>query len=109
MAFVAETRRILYLMNRQDELQRLVRWAVRNRLTGPRKCYEGHLEDVERKLWRCRVQSLGAAKLAYRASFLKRILFRPPRYPARGSAAGYARRNQNSHLPLAWMQKGRYA
>lgn len=109
MAFVAETRRILYLMNRQDELQRLVRWAVQKELAGPRKCYEGHLEDVEQKLLRCRVQSPGAAKLAYRASFLKRILFHPPRYPARGSAAGYARRNQNSHLPLAWMQKGRYA
>src|SRR5690606_8792083 len=61
MAFLAETQRILFLLNRQEELQHLVKWAVRKELTGPRKCYEGHIENVERKLLRFRVETPRAA------------------------------------------------
>lgn len=89
---MAETRRILYLLNREEELQRLVRWAVRKRLPGPRSCYERHLEEVERKLLRCRMESPQAAQWARRAHVLKRLLVSRPRYPMRGAAAGYSRR-----------------
>lgn len=92
MAFVAETRRILYLMNRQEELQRLVKWAVRKELSGPRKCYEGHIENVERKLLRSRVETPRAALWAQRAHALKRLLINRPRYPRRGAATEYSRR-----------------
>ena len=91
-AFVAETRRILFLINRQEELQRLVKWAVRKELTGPRKCYEGHIENVERKLLRYRVEAPRAASWAQRAHVLKRLLVSRPRYPRRGAAAEYSRR-----------------
>lgn len=96
MAFVAETRRILYLMNRQDELQRLVQWAVQKELAGPRKCYEGYIENVERKLLRSRVETPRAASWAQRAHVLKRLLVSRPRYPKRGAAAEYSRRYATS-------------
>lgn len=89
--FVTETRRILYLLNREEELQRLVKWAIRKRLPGPRKCYEDHLEDVERKLLRCRMETPQAAQWARRAHVLKRLLVSRPRYPQRGAAVGYSR------------------
>lgn len=96
MAFVTETRRILYLMNRQEKLQRLVKWAIRKKLTGPRKCYEGHIENVEQKLLRYRVEAPRAASWARRVHVLKRFLVSRPRYPRRGAAAEYSRRYATS-------------
>lgn len=83
---------ILRLLNRHDELQRLVRWAKRKRLAGPRKCYKSHLEDMERRLFRYRVESPATVRKARCLQLMKRVLFRPPRYPAKGAALGYSRK-----------------
>jgi len=82
---------ILRLLNRRAELERLLRWAERKRLTGPRRCYAFHLVDVERLLFRYRVNSPAATRWALCVYRLKCLLFPSPRYLARGAAAGYAR------------------
>lgn len=86
-----ETWNILRLLNRRAELERLVRWAERKRLAGPRRCYAFHLVDVERLLFRYRVNSPAATHWALCLYRLKCLLFPPPRYLARGAAASYAR------------------
>lgn len=86
-----EVRTILRLFNRQAELRRLVRWATRKQLAGPRRCYVSHLEDVDQRLFRYRVSSPAVVRWARWAFRLKCLLYRPPRYPGRGAAAGYAR------------------
>ncbi|HMN11389.1 MAG TPA: hypothetical protein PKD55_03570 [Bellilinea sp.] len=117
--------RLLWLLNRRAELKRLVGWATRRHLTGPHRYYQQHLDDVERKLLRCQLECPGIMRWARWVHFVNRVLFRPPRYPARGSAAGYAARKHLSRTHSferknwrligaddpggVWTQKGRDA
>jgi hypothetical protein len=81
---------ILYALNRRGELERLIRWAARKRLTGPLKCYQHRLDDEDRRIWRYTVQSPRLVAWAHRVHRLNKLINPAPRYLARGSAAGYA-------------------
>jgi hypothetical protein len=43
---------ILHCLNRQDELQRLIQWADRKKLSGPCRAYNTRLDDEEHRLFR---------------------------------------------------------
>ncbi len=82
---------IVYILNRRSELERLVAWATRKRLTGPRRLYRSRLLDEEIRLSKYTVMSPGyAVTLAYLVHFSNRLVFPPHRYMRRGAAAGYA-------------------
>ena len=79
------------LFNRRDELQRLIAWAARKRLSGPRKAYEYLLADCEHHLMRLRgdrPQLIGWATSLHMISMLFRYT---PRFYHRGAAASYRR------------------
>ncbi len=99
---------ILRLHNRRAELQRLVRWATRKRLPGPRTCYERHLDDVELRLFRYRVHFPTVTRWARWTHRIKCVLFPPPRYPARGSAAGYSMKNRRQFKKIYGLQGQNY-
>jgi hypothetical protein len=80
---------IVCTLNRQTELERLVSWAERKRLPGPRRLYQRRLADEEMRLTHYALRfprQLFWAHLVHRLSNLISTL---PRYPARGSAATY--------------------
>ena len=81
--------RILCLYNRRSELNRLVAWAKRKRLSRSLHLYKNRLEDTERILFRYRVESPRITALAYRVHQFGYFLFPQSRYPAKGSASGY--------------------
>ena len=87
-------RLIFRMMNRRGELKRLVQWAERKRLAGPRRSYQVQLDDAERLLNQYTLRSPGAAKWARRTYQLAQWIVPAPRFPARGSAAAYCRRNR---------------
>ena len=83
---------ILCTMNRRAELERLIEWANRKRLAGPRRAYQSRYWDEERRLLHYRVdvpQLVNHARILYR---LKCLLAPAPRYYSRGAAAGYRRK-----------------
>jgi hypothetical protein len=77
------------LYNREAELTRLIRWAVRQRLTKPRRLYERRLGEMQDLLFRIQRRSPGASRWAQRVQRLAAFLFPPPLYPGKGSASGY--------------------
>lgn len=95
---------ILRLINRQAELQRLVSWAERKHLSGPRRCYETHLEDTNQVLLRYWLNYPGIAHWAQRAHYLNRVLSPVLRYPKLGSAAAYVKRNR---IEATWQTASR--
>ena len=88
------TYRLLWLFNRRTELTRLIAWAKRKKLAGPRKCYERHLDDIEQKLLRYSLRHPGPAKWAFRLQQISSWLSPPPRYPRPGAASYYSSRYQ---------------
>jgi hypothetical protein len=81
---------ILHAMNRQAELVRLVEWAGRKRLAGPRRAYQARLSDEERRVLRYTLNYPRLAAWARRVQRLNRLISPAPRYLARGSAAIYS-------------------
>src|SRR5688572_9750494 len=84
-----ELYRILCILNRHKELERLVQWAARKRLTGPLKMYRNRLADEERRLLRYSVdfpRLFAYARLLFQ---FNHIINSAPRYPAKGSAKAY--------------------
>ena len=80
---------ILCSCNRQYELQRLVIWARRKKLTPPLSLYENRLAVEEKRLFRYAITYPRLMSLARMVSLFRRILFPPPRFLPKGSAAGY--------------------
>lgn len=80
---------ILCAFNRRTELQRLVEWAERKKLSHPLKLYQNRLADEEKHLFRYRLQSPRLTAYASLLHQLTHILLPAPRYLARGSARGY--------------------
>lgn len=76
-------------LNRQTELERLVRWATERKLPGPRRLYEARLADERRRLLRYRLNAPRAFRWARWLAWLSHPLRVAPRYPAKGSAAAY--------------------
>lgn len=77
------------LLNRRAELERLIRWAARKRLKGPRLFYERRKQDTEQRLWRYTMRVPQLARYARWLHLLYRLLFPPVRYPRKGAAGGY--------------------
>lgn len=80
-----------WLYNREAELVRLIKWAKQKRLTGPHRLYEWRLLDTQAGLQRIRFRSPRAAAWAEMGHGLVEIIFSPPKYRPKGSAAGYRR------------------
>jgi hypothetical protein len=85
---------ILRLLNRRAELERLVSWATRKSLPGPRGFYHSRLLDEEVRLSRYTITSPRlVVTLAYLLHNFNRLVFPPRRYMRRGAAAAYSSKN----------------
>ena len=84
-----EIRAILYCLNRQDELSRLIAWANRKHLHGPRKAYQIKLDDTERRLFHYQVSSPRLIVYARLLHNLKKVLFPPPHSHRKGATSAY--------------------
>ena len=92
---------ILNVYNRQRELLRLQAWARRKQLAHPERLYRYRLDDEVVRLSRYTVQYPTLTRLAGLVHSLNNLFFPPPRYPRRGSAAGYRRRHSRSRIVSA--------
>ncbi|NWG32722.1 MAG: hypothetical protein HXY29_14705 [Rhodocyclaceae bacterium] len=75
--------------NRQAELTRLIAWAERKRLPGPRRCYQRRLDDEQCRHARDMLRYPHMTAWAHRAHIVCKLIYRAPRYPRRGQAAAY--------------------
>ncbi len=80
---------ILTLMNREDELCRLAKWADKHRYTNPLRLYKTRLTDTEKALFRARIDTPYATRYAHAAFILKKVLFPRLKYYTKGSARAY--------------------
>jgi hypothetical protein len=83
---------ILACFERRDDLARLIKWAERKRLRGPRDAYVDRLFDEETRLMRHHLNSPRNYSVARFVHNTKRF-FAPPRTYYRGSAAKYRAAN----------------
>ena len=79
-------------LNRQAELQRLVEWASRKRLKGPRNYYQLCLQDTQRRIFTLQVRSPRLTTLAWSLQYFNTLLFPTPRYFPSGAAKAYRNR-----------------
>ena len=78
---------------RQADLERLVRWATRKRLAGPRTHYQTLLVDTEQRLLQCQLRH---PRLAWWLRFIFGLItqvFAPRYHYQKGAAAKYRMRN----------------
>ena len=81
-----------YLYRRAD-LERLVHWATRKRLSGPRTHYQTLLVDTEQRLLQCQLRH---PRLAWWLRFIFGLItqvFAPRYHYRKGAAAKYRMRN----------------
>jgi hypothetical protein len=76
-------------LNRRAELERLVAWATRKRLPGPRRLYRSRLLAEEQRVARYGRRFPRLAAWAAVAHRLYVCLTPRPRHPSRGAAVGY--------------------
>lgn len=88
-----ELQSIVGVLTRRQDLNELIAWAKRRRLTEVRRCYERRLEDEETRLNRYAVQRPNMTRWARMMFGLHRQLKPKPRYYRRGSAAKYRVKN----------------
>lgn len=86
-------RRVMVALDRVADLKRLVKWAERKRLPGPRAAYERKLHAAVNALLVYKSYYPGLVKWAHRLHWLKGQLSPPPRYWSKGSAAKYRTRS----------------
>jgi hypothetical protein len=86
---VSEFSNVYWLLGREAELQRLMRWATRKRLTKPRQLYQKRLADTQMVLSRIQLRSPQIFAYARVCFGVADTWFPPPKYPRKGSAAGY--------------------
>lgn len=82
---------ILACYNRRAELQRLIDWAYRKRLAGPRHFYKLSLQDEEIRLNRYALVYPTQVRWARLLYSIRTTLFPAQRFHRKGSAAGYRR------------------
>lgn len=68
------------VLNRKNDLEQLIRWTTRKRLTAPRRLYERLLIDEENRLWKYERRSPLACTLARIAVSLNALLNPTPKY-----------------------------
>lgn len=76
------------IFSRKRELARLIEWATRKHLIGPRRLYERRLEQEEERLAHAAVRSPGLLRFAWMINSTGWLLCPEPR-PQRGAAAKY--------------------
>jgi hypothetical protein len=86
---------ILRTLNRRAELKRLVKWAIRKRLPGPRSLYQNRLLVEEVRLTGYTLRSRRLVIWARVAHQFNYMINPPPRYSAKGSAAIYRYRQHS--------------
>ncbi len=86
---IQELSAIYGVLHRQAELERLIAWARRKHLTGPRQFYQFRLAEAERRLMHYQIHSRRLWRLMRFLYAIGQCLCLPPRYHARGSAANY--------------------
>src|SRR6266496_5219365 len=75
-----------YLFGREADLQRLMAWAQRKRLTKPRHAYLNRLIETQTTLTRVHIHSPQIWHFARVCFQIMDRLFPPPKYLRRGSA-----------------------
>lgn len=88
----------LQILNRRNELRRLVTWASRKRLSMPLRLYHIRLTDEERWLFRYRINApwkLLAARIIFR---FKQMITPSLRYIPKGSAKAYRVSRLTHHI-----------
>ncbi len=82
-------RQVMRHLNRRADLERLLRWAIRKRLPGPRTTYERQMGHTVRTLVTYKAHHPRLVRWALRLHRLNSLLNPPPRYWAKGSARKY--------------------
>jgi hypothetical protein len=80
---------VLRCLNRYQELTRLIAWAEKKRLSGPRRLYQKRLADQQIKLMRFALYTPHPLRIAKLLYSINRLINKPPRYMAKGAAAAY--------------------
>lgn len=80
---------ILHTVNRSAELLRLIAWAKRKKLRGPYNCYKRRLAEEEIRLHRYALRSPRLVRSARLVHHFSNLISTVPKYPPKGSAAGY--------------------
>lgn len=80
---------ILFSINRQAELKRLIAWAAQKNLPGPKKCYETHLNQEQQKQLLNRKHFPKQTKLAFLLYMISNVVSSKPNYLPSGSAVQY--------------------
>ena len=88
-SFLGETVNLIGILKRRYELQQLIQWAKRKRLSRPRKLYQSRLQDEEFRLNRYLVCYPTMTTWTRRFYGLWRSLALKPRYYRRGYATKY--------------------
>jgi hypothetical protein len=81
----------LMLLNRQEELAQLVKWAQRKGHRNPLRLYESCLADTRKALFQAEIEATRVAAFARFGHMMKKVLFPRPKYYQRGSATAYKR------------------
>jgi hypothetical protein len=80
-------------LEHQQDLQQLIVWADRKRLSGVRRAYEHRLADEEQRLFNLKLCAPHLTRYAKVLWQCKQLLIPPPRY-----RPGYAKRYQSRFL-----------
>lgn len=84
-------RAIYRCLERRTELARLIAWAERKKLTGPRDLYYSRRADEELRLLHYTVRHPRTLAWARRLLWVSALISPPRRYYLRGAAARYRR------------------
>ena len=90
------------LLNRKAELERLVRWAERKGLPGPREAYQCKVEDEERRLLQHTFRSPSLVRRARLLHWFSQAFRATPRSLAKGSAVAYRNDYHYKHQKRAY-------
>lgn len=72
--FASDYWTICGILNRKNDLEQLVAWAIRKRLAAPRQLYQRLLIDEDNRLWKYERRSPLATRLAQFAISLNTLL-----------------------------------
>lgn len=86
---------ILETLSQRDELEHLIRWAQRKRISGVREHYQWLLADVERRLLVKAVHNPRLTNLAEWTYCIQGMLCPAPSFYPKGAAAKYRLRNRS--------------
>src|SRR5579859_3183959 len=80
---------IYKILSRYRELEHLIEWATRKKLSGPCRLYQSRLADEEQRLTRIAWRSPNVLSLARWLYCAIQLISPTPHYRAKGSASKY--------------------